>query len=103
MRTPFTALQTATLLAALRCYQQHLTSNGGLPGNFEDIATNGDEFEPMDEDAIDGLCNDIGEATDSREVELLSRAAGKLQEYCTEVNGDMNDALASEIEAYLDL
>lgn len=30
---------------------------------------------------------------------LLKRAAISLQEYCAEINGDMNDSLACEIEA----
>lgn len=35
-------------------------------------------------------------------VELLRRAASSLQEYCAELNGDMNDSLAMEIEQTLD-
>src|SRR5271170_3247807 len=34
-------------------------------------------------------------------VALLQRAAGSLQEYSSEVNGDMNDTLAMEIESVL--
>jgi hypothetical protein len=34
-------------------------------------------------------------------VDLLRRAADTLQGYCAEVNGDMNDSLATEIEEYL--
>jgi hypothetical protein len=34
-------------------------------------------------------------------VALLARAADCLHEYCSEVNGDMNDSLATEIEALL--
>jgi hypothetical protein len=34
-------------------------------------------------------------------IALLKRAAGSLQEYCAELNGDMNDSLAMEIEAFL--
>lgn len=33
--------------------------------------------------------------------ELLKRAADLLHDYCAEVNGDMNDGLAMEIERYL--
>lgn len=36
--------------------------------------------------------------TTARLVELLQRAAGSLQDYCSELNGDMNDSLAEEIE-----
>jgi len=32
---------------------------------------------------------------------LLERAASSLQEYCTELNGDLNDGLANEIEIFL--
>ena len=32
---------------------------------------------------------------------LLTRAAGLLQDYCTELNGDINDSLAMEIETFL--
>jgi hypothetical protein len=32
---------------------------------------------------------------------LLRRAAQSLQDYCEEVNGDMNDSLAMEIEAFI--
>lgn len=31
-------------------------------------------------------------------LELLKRASGSLQAYCVEVNGDMNDSLATEID-----
>lgn len=34
-------------------------------------------------------------------TKLLERAAGKLQDYCAEINGDMNDNLGAEIEAFL--
>jgi hypothetical protein len=34
-------------------------------------------------------------------IELLRRAAGSLQDYCSELNGDMNDSLAMEIEEVL--
>lgn len=32
---------------------------------------------------------------------LLSRASERLHDYCGEVNGDMNDALGTEIDKYL--
>lgn len=34
-------------------------------------------------------------------TDLLTRAAEKLQDYCTEMNGDLNDSLAMEIEKFL--
>jgi len=34
-------------------------------------------------------------------LNLLKRAADALQEYCAEVNNDMNDSLAMEIYKYL--
>lgn len=34
-------------------------------------------------------------------IQLLGRAAGSLQDYCTEINGDLNDSLATEIEKFL--
>lgn len=34
-------------------------------------------------------------------LDLLRRAAGKLQDYCTDANGDLNDSLADEIEGFL--
>jgi hypothetical protein len=33
--------------------------------------------------------------------ELLKRASEKLEDYCSEVNGDMNDSLATEIDAFV--
>jgi hypothetical protein len=33
--------------------------------------------------------------------ELLERASNSLQYYCGEINGDMNDALATEIDKFL--
>jgi hypothetical protein len=33
--------------------------------------------------------------------ELLKRASDKLEDYCAEVNGDMNDSLATEIDAFV--
>jgi hypothetical protein len=33
--------------------------------------------------------------------ELLKRASEKLQDYCTDMNGDLNDSLANEINAFI--
>ena len=49
--------ERATVLAALRVYQQQLEKYGGAPPQYvEDIATNMFEFEPMSSEEIDGLC-----------------------------------------------
>ena len=49
--------ELATVLAALRVYQQQLEMNGGAPPqDVEDIATNVFEFEPMSSEEIDELC-----------------------------------------------
>ena len=49
--------ELATVLAALRVYQQQLEMNGGAPPqDVEDIATNVFECEPMSVDEIDELC-----------------------------------------------
>ena len=39
---------------------------------------------------------------DDKGFELLKRAADLLQDYCEQVNGDMNDSLAMEIYNYLE-
>ncbi len=36
-----------------------------------------------------------------RMVGLLKKASGKLQEYCAETNGDLNDSLTLEIDTLL--
>ena len=49
--------ELATVLAALRVYQQQLEMNGGAPPqDVEDVATNAFEFEPMSAEEIDELC-----------------------------------------------
>ena len=54
------ARELATVLAALRLYQQQLEMNGGAPPqDVEDVATNGFEFEPMTTEEIDGLCEGL--------------------------------------------
>lgn len=40
---------------------------------------------------------------DEKARELLQRAADSLQEYCADVNGDMNDSLAMEIYDFLEV
>ena len=44
--------ELATILAALRCYTEFGCS-------AEDIATNGGEFEPLDDEEIDALCEEM--------------------------------------------
>ena len=52
-----TERELATVLAALRVYQQQLEMNGGAPPqDVEDIATNVFEFEPMPSEEIGELC-----------------------------------------------
>lgn len=54
---PFDAQELATVLAALRCYQQVRSQCGGdIPEDLQDIADNGGKFEAFDDDDIDGLC-----------------------------------------------
>ena len=54
------ARELATVLAALRVYQQQLEMNGGAPPqDVEHVATNGFEFEPMTTEEIDGLCEGL--------------------------------------------
>jgi len=54
----FTKKETATVLAALRCFQQHMELNGGLPGpDFEEIAN--DAGRALSVDQIDRLCERI--------------------------------------------
>ncbi len=48
-----TAPELATVLAALRNYQRALPDSAEA---FEDIATDGDRFEPLTVAEIDGLC-----------------------------------------------
>ena len=51
------ARELATVLAALRLYQQQLEMNGGAPPqDVEDVATNGYKFESMSSEEIDEFC-----------------------------------------------
>jgi len=67
-------------------------------------STEQDDFEAGYEAANQpGVSTDCWrERANTFEQELLKRAAESLQYYCAEINGDMNDGLATEIEAYLD-
>lgn len=64
-----TEAEYATVLAALRCYQQNMLMNGGDPPfDVAEIATSCDTITPLSADDIDGLCEgmnheglDIGE------------------------------------------
>jgi hypothetical protein len=52
-----TKQELATVLAALRVYQQQLEMNGGAPPqDVEEVATNMSEFAPMSAEEIDELC-----------------------------------------------
>lgn len=47
----------ATVLAALRTYQQVLlATNGDIPDELLDVASNGGSFDRMEANEIDGLC-----------------------------------------------
>ena len=47
----------ATVLAALRCYQETVAqSDEPMPERFNDLATNGGKLNALDADAIDALC-----------------------------------------------
>lgn len=51
------ARELATVLAALRCYQQVSEQCGGdIPDDLQDIADCGGEIEPLEIDEIDELC-----------------------------------------------
>jgi hypothetical protein len=59
-RRKLTDRELATVLAALRVYQQALAMNGDLPPRGADeIATDCGELEPMGADEIDALCESI--------------------------------------------
>jgi hypothetical protein len=63
---------TATILAALRCYQQHLEGfgrNGKPDPALADVATDGGTHEPMTAPEIDALC----EAINAEPVPALRR------------------------------
>lgn len=55
----FSVREFNTVLAALRCYQQQMEMNGGLPPrDFQDIAMDGgDDY--LDTEEIDALCERI--------------------------------------------
>ena len=59
--------QQATILAALRFYQQ---SGASADAAIEDIATNGGAFEPLGIENIDALCESINLASPAKEVVL---------------------------------
>jgi hypothetical protein len=57
---PLDARKVATILVALRCYQRILDDTGGdIPNDMHDIATNNYEFDAMDIDEIEKLCDHI--------------------------------------------
>ncbi|NRC54187.1 hypothetical protein [Neoaquamicrobium sediminum] len=67
-RAPLDAQELATVLAALRFYQE---SGMGDPGNrsnaIHEIATNGDSVVSLDADAIDALCERLNvESSDGK-------------------------------------
>ena len=57
MTRPLTQRQLATVLAALRCYQEcYLACAGDLPDNLASIASDCDTLEPLNIQEIDALC-----------------------------------------------
>lgn len=42
------------------------------------------------------------ESIEEKDLDLLTRASDSLNYYCTEINGDMNDGLAMEIDKYIE-
>lgn len=54
-----TPAQHATVLAALRHYQEHLQSPRAFPTFWETIATNDGTFKPLTANDIDDLCQDL--------------------------------------------
>jgi len=66
MNTTFNKRQTATILAALRTMQQVRGEcyGGELPEDIESIRNNCGTLEPMDDDEIDALCEQINVTPD---------------------------------------
>lgn len=56
----FTPAQLATMLAALRYYQQQgMCDEDNRPPEIEDIATDGGSVAALDEDEVDDLCQQL--------------------------------------------
>ena len=72
MNIAFDKRQIATILAALRTMQQVRGEcyGGELPEDIESIRTNGDTLQPLGDDEIDALCEQIN-AAPSEPNELL--------------------------------
>jgi hypothetical protein len=58
MNITITPQELGAILAALRFWQQELHAGGNL-SEFWDIASDGGAFEPLDEEQIDVLCEDL--------------------------------------------
>lgn len=55
-----TPAQIATMLAALRYYQQQgMCDEGKRPPDIDDIATDGGSVTALDEDEVDDLCQQL--------------------------------------------
>lgn len=62
MRYALDARERATVLAALRCYQQVRAECGGdIPDDLQDIADDGGTIEALESDDIDALCERINQ------------------------------------------
>ena len=92
--------ETSTILAALRCYQQHLEeSDEEMPSEFRDIATDGGTLVALTSDEIDALCEhlNLGDISPRNEtLENFARAVLELLEKTPEWDGDTLDQIAYE-------
>lgn len=85
MNITISAREHATILAALRVYQVRLELNGGMPPkDFEDIASNMGEHDPMGPLEIDPLCErlnltDASESNDGPNLDEFVEACGDLK------------------------
>jgi hypothetical protein len=60
MNITATQQELATILAALRLWQQDIIDNDGdYPGDFWDIASDCNTFDPLNAAQIDALCENI--------------------------------------------
>lgn len=114
MPTTFTDPQTATILAALRLYQNAIAC-GDIPGGIADIATNGHAFSALDGDDIDALCEAINTAEDDaplsgqNQFTTLKAAQRQLQRmldddelrFCSETGAALEQIIANIDHALL--
>lgn len=80
-----TTRETATILAALRLWQETTNRLESLPGqtNLKEIATNCGKVEPLNDEEIDSLCEAINlpdETSDDPAADLLGELMTALQD-----------------------